>query len=666
MFNIFKETAKSQSKNYLPEVDGLRAVAVILVLIFHLNPTGYYKGGFIGVDIFFVISGFLITGIIYNQMRANKFNYFRFMEQRIARLYPALLVTILFILVVGFFCYISPNYNIAGGTTKYVLLSISNFLFAKQSGYWDISSINNPFLHTWSLSVEQQFYLIWPFIIIFGLLLFKRIYSLLTFVFIVCITSLISAQYLSAHYPIINFYTPSSRIFELGVGGLWAIFYIQNKDKLNNIHNSYKEILFAVGVTTILILAHRYKENMSSFPGYNTIYIALASILCIFAGQARYLGWITRNKLCVGLGIISYSVYLIHWPLIVFYKVLNQNNDISILGQIAIFVLSLTIGFLMYVLIENRYRKISISPFSKSGKIFIASFLVLLVVSLVISYTKGFPWRIKNFSQDFIEQSSYTVTPNDVEGMLEKNGIIILGDKTQKPKAIFIGDSYLHQYFSDIDAFFNDKKMAIYYSFEHGCIFLNNITHDLPIKSKNCLKKTNQVYELINQHNLPIIRINNWPTYLDNNTIFHAKNSYMLPQHTVIQEIKRQQLISKHKVLLIISQPAFIADFNMDGLPPFYLKNQNDLTASQVEKIKLNILESNSINQNFVTSLNSDNFMHIDIFRFFCSQSGNCMYKDRDKGYLYFSYNGHLSKYGAHIVWTKISNQVYRFILDNQ
>lgn len=233
---------------YIKEIDGLRAISVLLVLSFHLNPTGFLAGGYVGVDVFFVISGYLITGIIYRDIVSNSFNYFRFLNRRIARLYPALLFTILLVLIAGFLIYNSYYYTQASKIISYVLFSISNINFMQQKGYWDVSSKESPLMHTWSLGVEQQFYLFFPLLLYFAYKLFKTPSSITVTTIIVTILSLICAQFLSLKYPEANFYFTLSRLFELSIGGLFAI----TGKTFKKIKKQKKELLLSLGLLLIL------------------------------------------------------------------------------------------------------------------------------------------------------------------------------------------------------------------------------------------------------------------------------------------------------------------------------------------------------------------------------------------------------------------------------
>ncbi|MDC6123132.1 acyltransferase family protein [Proteus mirabilis] len=490
MFNkIFSNTLKTKKSNYLPEVDGLRAIAVIIVLIFHLNPNGYFKGGFIGVDIFFVISGFLITGIIYEKLLRNEFSYLKFLEFRISRLYPALLFTITVTLIIGFLFYSPDYYQNVSNAGEYALFSIGNIFFAKDKGYWDLDSITNPFLHTWSLGVEQQFYLLWPLFIILAFklskskLLILSVFSFSIFLIIsksqefnyiseiinnniyiifslfiallfsndknkliisitvISLLSLYSAEILSRTHQTQSFYLMPTRIFELGAGGAWYIYTKNNNFKKINISNNFKEIIFLVGIISLIYMAINYSGDMPSHPGIRTIPIVIASIFCIYGGTAKYSGIIIRNRFFVLIGLISYSIYLIHWPLIVYYKYITFSNEISPIAQISIFIISIVFGFFVYTLIENKYRRFSLSYTSKSLFIFLFVIIVIIAFSMITVNIKRDNATVVETYSAWSKKEFCTRAPKS-EGAVWS---CITGDLSASNKILVIGDSHAAQ-----------------------------------------------------------------------------------------------------------------------------------------------------------------------------------------------------------------------------
>ncbi|HCN4985028.1 TPA: acyltransferase, partial [Escherichia coli] len=290
---IFSSTEKTQSRFYQPEVDGLRAVAVLLVLFFH---AGFqeFSGGYIGVDVFFVISGFLITGIIYNNLERNKFSYVNFLFFRCSRLYPALLTTIFLCLLFGFMIYNPHDYKSLSNAAFYSIFSASNFYFMNSAGYFDTSSTINPLLHTWSLAVEQQFYLVWPAIILIAFNINKRIVPALVIV-IGCI-SLVVSQYWIEVNSSQNFYMVPFRIFEFSIGA--SVFFYRDKIKVSN---AVCELLFIIGISMIIYSAI-YFNSVTAFPGVNALIPSTGAAMCIIFSNSAKSSCIIKNKAVVSLG----------------------------------------------------------------------------------------------------------------------------------------------------------------------------------------------------------------------------------------------------------------------------------------------------------------------------------------------------------------------------
>ncbi|MCL8096973.1 acyltransferase family protein, partial [Enterobacter hormaechei] len=309
--SVFSKTSKTLNHNYQPGVDGLRAVAVLLVLIFHVGFDAF-PGGFIGVDVFFVISGYLITGILFNQMLKGSFSYVDFILARIARLYPALLFTLAFVFAGCFLLYSPADFTDVSRSAIYAIFSATNIFFANSAGYFDTSSEINPLLHTWSLGVEQQFYIVWP--ILLSLALFKRKQLVTYLLVVVSLVSLLASQWATTHMQTEAYYWMPFRVFELSLGGI--AFLISRSTDINKL---LKEAMMSIGLIMIIVSAATFSSS-TQFPGLNALIPVVGSMLCILSHDAKFAGYVVNNKISVAIGIISYSVYLIHWPLIVFYK----------------------------------------------------------------------------------------------------------------------------------------------------------------------------------------------------------------------------------------------------------------------------------------------------------------------------------------------------------
>lgn len=381
--------SSSSSELYRPDIDGLRAIAVLMVLFYHAD-VPYFSGGYVGVDVFFVISGFLITRLLINELDAKKeIDFAGFFNRRVRRLFPAFFFMLIFTSLLAFFLF-SP-FELISYASQLISssLNLSNIYFLITSGYFDADYLTKPLLHTWSLCVEVQFYLVWPFII--GFLYSRKILNLTSIILIGLCSFCFAKAFLEAHTTAVFFLMPF-RIFEFCMGAclIWPI--------RNNYYNKYlaqrpliKEFLLLVGLIIVLYPAFAYNKA-TTFPGFGALLPCLGAALCIYAGDTHFLGKLLRNKLLVGIGLLSYSLYLVHWPLIVFYKHQTGRETLSSNLAIAIIGLSLLFGLVMYRYVEVPSRKYK---FKKSTFLFLYALLTLLLnlIGASMFFSGGFNWR---------------------------------------------------------------------------------------------------------------------------------------------------------------------------------------------------------------------------------------------------------------------------------
>ena len=289
------------------DIDALRAVAVLAVILHHAD-SHWIRGGFLGVDIFFVISGFLITAHIEKAIAGGRFSFPSFYLRRIRRLFPALAATLVLSSVFSFFL-LPPNLLVDFAESQVATNAyVANLYFFEIADYFDTESVLKPLLHTWSLSVEEQFYLAWP-LLIFLVRGRKAAYLIAT----LSLASLAAAQWVGGHYPSATFYLLPFRVFEFGIGALISRF------ALPELSLRLKQTLtaFSLGVIGAPLI---FLDETSNLPGLLSLPVTLATASIILLhpsaeGRAR---WATRA--IARIGLTSYSAYLIHWPLIVFYK----------------------------------------------------------------------------------------------------------------------------------------------------------------------------------------------------------------------------------------------------------------------------------------------------------------------------------------------------------
>lgn len=331
---------------YRSEIDGLRAIAVIPVLLFHAS-TSWCSGGYIGVDVFFVISGYLITSIISSKIDANSFTILGFYERRARRILPALFVTLLFVFLASWFLAMPSTFEDVGRSIGAAVLSISNILFWLEDGYFATASEEKPLLHTWSLGIEEQFYIILPALLV---LIGTRRRLLLSTITLCFIGSLILSWALIPKYSSASFFLLPSRAWELLLGSLLAVRAVP---RIKNAHLNL--ILSAGGLVAIAWSAFTFDVS-TPFPG-------LAALLpCLGTAAVIHCGWVGPVKTFLSLfpiliiGRISYSLYLWHWPILVFAR--QRNIDpLSPTQLVACLLFACVVAWLSWKFIEQPFRK---------------------------------------------------------------------------------------------------------------------------------------------------------------------------------------------------------------------------------------------------------------------------------------------------------------------
>ncbi|XQW85886.1 acyltransferase family protein [Thalassotalea piscium] len=367
---------------YRKDINGLRAIAVLSVLFFHVD-FSYFSGGYLGVDVFFVISGYLITKILYLQYQTGRLSLKTFYLRRTKRLLPALFVMLFLSLIVLSIQLPSTLLLTSVESIFAATFSISNILFYTQAGYFDVDTTTKPFLHTWSLGVEEQFYLVWPLLLILVFKLWgykKGSYILLCLGVISFIWNIIEVK----HNVSAAFYLSHLRGWEFVAGA--SCIYFERK----NITQVLSNTLFILGLL-LLFTAFFYYDDSILFPGYWALPPVFASVLLIITGNRTSFTYILENKLCLYLGTISYSLYLYHWPIRVIYE-RYVGRDLLISDSLLIIVLSFIFGALSYHLVEENFKDKKVNQ-SKCGKTDRASKnFIYVLLPLIVLLPSGYIW----------------------------------------------------------------------------------------------------------------------------------------------------------------------------------------------------------------------------------------------------------------------------------
>jgi peptidoglycan/LPS O-acetylase OafA/YrhL len=423
---------------YRPDIDGLRAVAVLSVVGFHAFPTAV-PGGFAGVDVFFVISGFLISNQILHRLERGDFTLAGFYARRIRRIFPALILVLAACYGLGWFALFADEYAQLGKHIAAGAAFVSNFLLWRDSGYFDTNSRLKPLLHLWSLGVEEQFYLIWPLTLI---LTFKLRLKVLAVVLAVLLSSFAFNLYFLRQDAIGAFYLPVTRFWELMAGGVLACTV--SSPSQSSGREAYKEWASVTGLLLTIATFSVLRESMA-YSGTWALLPTLGAFLLLAAGPGA---WVNRNILAnralVPIGLISYPLYLWHWPLLSFGGIV-QSGSLSTLARFVVILLSLVLATLTYLLVERPIRfgvKAPSVAFAAAGFLAIAG-----GAGWATFKAGGVQFRAANRSGDFardaaIPGSTYTSDGSCVALGLEqiKNEVCLSGGS--HPEVLVVGDSH--------------------------------------------------------------------------------------------------------------------------------------------------------------------------------------------------------------------------------
>ena len=424
---------------YRTEIDGLRALAVLPVISFHAG-FDIFSGGFVGVDIFFVISGYLITTIIIKDLDNNTFSFKKFYERRARRIFPALIFVILISSIISFIFLTRSELASYFKSVVATLLFFSNLYFYKTTPYFRSESDLEPLLHTWSLSIEEQFYIIFPITLLLFHKFFKRyIFLMLIFGFA---ASLFICQFLALKTGgTLNFYFTFSRVWELALGAICAYMIIYKNLSFSILIKN----LFSIAGIVLIVFSIFFFNRQTVFPSFYTLVPTIGSALIIlFASKETLVNKILSIKFFVSIGLISYSLYLWHQPLLAFGRIFF--DDLSIIHKLILIFLAVLMSIFSYFFIETTFRDKNKIDF----KIFFRAGYISTIFLLVFSYISYNFFSFKNSTEALlakllVNNNAVYATKMD-ERLFVKNRIIY---ENLKPKVLIIGSSRIMQLSND-------------------------------------------------------------------------------------------------------------------------------------------------------------------------------------------------------------------------
>ena len=443
----------SASLSYRPDIDGLRALAVLPVVLFHLGSGGLVDGGFAGVDVFFVISGYLITTIIQRDLIRGCFTLSGFYERRILRIFPALFTVLAVSLILAWFTLLPQDFEYFGRTLTATASFSSNILFWLNSGYFAPDSEFIVLLHTWSLAVEEQFYIFFPLILL--ALARKAPHTRILFLSILFLISLALALWVIEAARSFAFYSLPTRAWELIAGSLLALV------TLPSLQARTMHILSLTGPVFIMLAVVGYNDG-TQFPGAPALLPVVGALLVIYTGQhGLFAGQrMLSLKPAVFFGKISYSLYLWHWPVIVFFKY-GTSWELTSLWQIVLLCLCIVLAYLSWRFIEQPARK---QEMLRGSKLLFSALLCCVffaVIGAIITSKKGVPER---FLADLVKLSTPEPQPElqKISDLNTKGYKSVIGNLDAEASFVVWGDSHAHAPASGFNELAKERKTKGY------------------------------------------------------------------------------------------------------------------------------------------------------------------------------------------------------------
>ena len=610
--------------NYRPEIDGLRAIAVVAVILFHAQITVFgrqpFQGGFIGVDIFFVISGYLITSIILKELfNTGTFSFIYFYQRRIRRILPVLLLVMLVSMPFAWIYLLPSSFIELSKSIIYAIGFSSNFYF-HHSGleYFTVGSLFKPFLHTWSLSIEEQYYILIPLILI---LVFKfcrnYIIHFLIFGFII---SLFFTELKIRSNPSETFYFLHTRMWELLAGSILAYYEITLGYRCRN--NVLNKIFPGVGLILILQSIIFFNSSMLH-PSFYTLSPVLGVCLIIwFSNKNEIITRFLSTKLFVGIGLISYSLYLWHYPLFAFVKI-NGFASGDILKKLSLIPTLVFLSILSYYLVEKKFRDKKLK-FKNLFTQILFLFISLIIINYIVISKEGFPNRfeyLKTLNKNYEPDNLY-LAKNRMKFNHSKNNFI----EDNRYNLLVIGDSYAE----DLSNLLNSNKDL---SKKIDVVYINKKLKDILLQDTSILKKAEGIVFSYrwSQNNLKNFKDNIKMFKKFNKKIFLTSRSNEYKLYYNIHTLLDYKILFEKK------------KFEYFKLKKLYYENR---TVNSESEINLKLKEL-SITEDF-HYLNKEDYMCDD-------KKKECDYVSLDGSKLIYDY-GHYTRSGIEFFGKKIND----------
>jgi len=491
----------------MPHVDLLRALAITSVVLYHAG-FPYIDGGFLGVDVFFVISGYLITAFIVKDLTQATFSLRDFYYRRIRRLVPAFITVATVTLTLSYFWLLPDELLELTNSVMASVFFVSNVFFWRKSGYFESFADEQPFLHTWSLGLEEQFYIILPLILIFFYRSnLKSVFVVFTTLFIV---SLSLAIYASINMPVANFYLLPTRAWEFFAGGLAALFVSRKAPQKNH-------LLSYFGLS-LIIFSMFYFDHLDSLPNQKSLFPVIGSILFLLFGNIEVKHAKQKlTKLFILVGLISYPLYLWHQPVFALYKIRFSPN-VSVYESVMLILVSVCLSILTYVIVENPIRRGLRTP--TIGKYFLGFLYFLVILFCLASIFRG--GKLNPSLSEPIPFITWTSLEHRISSdglpcdwnakILDYNGFTgcIMGDRDGSRSLVLVGDSHSQALSYEINRQAEIYGTTIYWLKVSDCNYFPMVTLGRSKVAVDCMRNHHNMLDYISGLNADVMLAYRW------------------------------------------------------------------------------------------------------------------------------------------------------------
>ncbi len=604
-------SARIPPTDYRPDIDGLRAIAILSVVLFHAFPT-FTRGGFVGVDVFFVISGYLISGIVFKGLRHGGFSFGSFYVHRARRIFPALVLVLAATYVFGWFWLLPDEFARLGQHMAAGAVFVQNLVLWRESGYFDTASELKPLLHLWSLAIEEQFYLIYPLAI---WLLWRTGTNVLVALILVGLLSFGVNLRSLADDPVGGFFLPHARFWELMVGGIGAYVAAAGRQRprakgdvapgiglaCHRYAGSLKNCVAWMGLLLILLSVFGLHRD-ARFPGWWALLPVTGAIALIMAGPSA---WVNRtilsNRWLVFLGLISYPLYLWHWPLLSLAHLVSGQSP-AVGGRVALVLLAMLLAWLTYQLVE---RPIRFGARQRAWALTLTGLLVVLGGLGGATYRKGglpsrdAAIRVEPYTQSVVRTSREKECFEIAHAYERADGWnCVLGSTAVAPSLMAFGDSHALSLIPVLDQYGLDQQVGIVFAGTSGCpplLGVQSLRGAANMALHNCQKLNERIFEFVKEKGIRrVLLIGRW-TYYTGGVIRPDE------RNPISMDVTRDDSVDFARQSFVYGMEKTVRDYSRIGVEVLLVNDTPQQEMGPIQALRLSGLDVDRVNEQAVT-----------------------------------------------------------------